>query len=77
MIIQSYRLSSIGGYPIKFRIPLKVVKLLNMCINKIHSKGCIGKYLSGAYQIHDGLQQGNSLLPLLFNFRLEYDIRMV
>jgi hypothetical protein len=56
---------------------MKVVRLLKIFLYKIHSKVCIGKHLSDAGQIHNGLEHGNGLLPLLFNFPLEYDIRMV
>jgi hypothetical protein len=38
---------------------------------------CIGKNLSDKFPIHNGLKQGDALSPLLFNFALEYAIRMV
>ena len=37
----------------------------------------IGQFLSDAFPFHSGLKQGNALLPLLFNFALEYAIRRV
>jgi hypothetical protein len=46
-----------------------------MCLNKTYSKVCIGKYLSDKFPIQNGLKQGEALLPLLFNFALEYTIR--
>jgi hypothetical protein len=36
-----------------------------------------GKHLSDNFPIQNGLKQGDALLPLLFNFALEYSIRMV
>jgi hypothetical protein len=37
----------------------------------------IGKYLSDTFQIESGLQQRDPLLPLIFNFAVEYDIRKI
>jgi hypothetical protein len=48
-----------------------------MCLNETYSKVCIGKNLSHAFPIQNGLKQGDVLLPLLFNFALEYAIREV
>jgi hypothetical protein len=42
-----------------------------------HNKVCIGKHLSNSFSIQNGLKQGNSLSPSLFNFALEYTIRKV
>jgi hypothetical protein len=36
---------------------------------------CIGKHLSNTFAIQNGLKQGDTLTPLLFNFALEYAIR--
>jgi hypothetical protein len=45
-----------------------------MCLNETYSKIHIGKHLSGAFPIKNGLKQGDTLSPLLFNFALEYAI---
>jgi hypothetical protein len=37
----------------------------------------VGEILSDMFAIRNGLKQGDSLLPLLFNFSLEYAIRRV
>jgi hypothetical protein len=42
-----------------------------------YSKVRIGKNLPYAFQIQNGLQQGEALSPLLYNFGLEYAIRKV
>jgi hypothetical protein len=48
-----------------------------MCLNETYSKVRIGKLLSDKFPIQNGLKQGDSLSPLLFNFALEYAIRKV
>jgi hypothetical protein len=48
-----------------------------MCLNETSSKVCIGKHLSVIFPIQNDLKQGDALLPLLFNFALEYAIRKV
>jgi hypothetical protein len=57
---------------IEFGIPLKLVRLIKMCLNETYSKVHIGKHLSD-----NGLKQGDALSPLLFNFTLEYAIKKV
>jgi hypothetical protein len=42
-----------------------------------HSKVGIGKHLSDNFPLQNGLKQDDALLPLLFNFALEYAIRKV
>ena len=37
----------------------------------------MGNYLSSSFPIENGLKQGDTLSPLLFNFTLEYAIRKV
>jgi hypothetical protein len=48
-----------------------------MCLNETCSKVQIGKHLSDSFSIQNGLKQGDTLSPLLFNFALEYVIRKV
>jgi hypothetical protein len=62
---------------IEFGIPRKLVRLIKMCLNETYSKIRIGKHLSGAFPIKNGVKQGDALSPLLFNFALEYAIRKV
>jgi hypothetical protein len=38
-------------YNIKFIIPLKLVRLIKMCLNETCSEVCIGKVLSDAFSI--------------------------
>jgi hypothetical protein len=60
-----------------FVMPRKLVGLINMCLNETYSTVRIGKYQSDKFPIQNGLKKGDALSPLLFNFALEYAIRMV
>jgi multidrug transporter EmrE-like cation transporter len=62
---------------IEFGVLMKLVRLIRMCLNETYSKVCIGKHLTDGFPIQNGLKQGDALLPLLFNFALEYAIRKV
>jgi hypothetical protein len=42
-----------------------------------HSKVRISKHLSENFSIQNGLNQGDALSPLFFNFALEYTIKKV
>ena len=61
----------------KFGIPMKLVRLVIMCLNETCSAVWVGKYLSDVFCIKNGLKQGNTFLSLLFTFALEYAIRMI
>jgi hypothetical protein len=50
---------------IEFGIPMKLVRLIKMCLNEIYSKVRIGKHLSDSFPIQNGLKQGDALSPLL------------
>jgi hypothetical protein len=51
------------------------VRLIKLCLNETYSIVHIGNYFSGEFPIQNCLKQYNVVLPLLFNFALEYDIR--
>jgi hypothetical protein len=61
----------------EFGVPMKLVRLIKMCLNETYSKVCISKYLSDIFPTQNGQKQGYALLPLLFNFALEHAIRKV
>jgi hypothetical protein len=60
---------------IEFRVNMKVVWLIKICLNETYSKVHIGKHLSDIFPIRNRLKQGGALSPLFFNFALEYAIR--
>jgi hypothetical protein len=62
---------------IEFGVPMKLVRLIKMCLNETCSKVRIDKLLSDSFPIQNGLKQGDALSPLLFNFASEYAIRKV
>jgi hypothetical protein len=56
---------------------MKLARLIKMCLNETYSKVRIGKHLSDSFPIQNGLKQGDTLSPLLFNFGLECAFRKV
>jgi hypothetical protein len=60
---------------IEFGKTVKLIMLIKMCLNGSYSKVRIGKHLSAAFPIQNGLKQGDALSPLLFKFALECGIR--
>jgi hypothetical protein len=54
---------------------MKTVRLIKLCLNETYSKS--RKHLSDIFPIHNGLKQGDALLPLLFIFALEYSTSKV
>jgi hypothetical protein len=58
---------------IEIGISLELVRLPNETYSEFRE----GKGLSDMFPINSGLKQGDALLPLLFNFALEYAIRRV
>jgi hypothetical protein len=56
-------------------IPLKLVRLIKMCLKDICIRVRGGKHLSYRFPVRNGLKQGDPLSPLLVNFALDYPIR--
>jgi len=48
-----------------------------MCLAGMYNRIQVGKNLSDMFPIRNGLEQGDVLMPLLFNFTLECTIRRV
>ena len=54
----------------EFGIPMKLVRLIKMCLTETYSRVQVGKNLSEMFPIGNVLKQGDGLSPLLFNFAL-------
>jgi hypothetical protein len=62
---------------IEFGIPMKLVRLIKMCLRETYSRVRVGKHLPDTFPIKNSLKQGDVLSPLLFNFALDYAITRV
>jgi hypothetical protein len=60
---------------IEFGVPMKLARLIKMCLNETYSRVWVGKHLSDILLVMNALKQVDVLLQLLFNFALEYTIR--
>jgi hypothetical protein len=56
---------------------MKLVRLIEMCLNETHNEDHIDKHLSDMFQIENGLRKGDALSPMLFDGALYDDIRKV
>jgi len=61
----------------EFVIPMKLTRLVKVCLAETYSRVRVGKNLSDIFPTRNSLKQGVALSPLLFNFVLEYAIRRV
>ena len=62
---------------IEFCIPMKLLRLIKLCLTETYIRVWVGKNLSCMFPIRNGLKQGDILSPLIFNFALEHAIRRV
>ena len=62
---------------IEFDIPRKLVRLVKMSLTETYSRVRVGKNVSDRFPLRNGLNQGDALIPMLFNFALEYAIMRV
>jgi hypothetical protein len=60
---------------IEFGVPMKLVRLIKMCLDETYSKVHTDKHLSDNFTTHEWIKQGDALSPLIFNFASEYAIR--
>jgi hypothetical protein len=62
---------------IEFGTPLKLVRLVKMCLTETYSRVRVGGNLSEMFPIRNGLKQGDVLSASLLNCALEYAIRRI
>ena len=62
---------------IQFGIPMKLVRLIKMCVSETYSTVRVGKHLSDMFPVRNCLKQGGALSSLLFNSALDNAIRRV
>ena len=62
---------------IEFGIPVKMVRLIKMCMNETYSRIRVDRHLSDMLLMRNGLKEGDVLSPLLFNFPLDYTVKRV
>jgi hypothetical protein len=64
----SFRMEVLYNILIEFGIPLKLVRLIKMCLNKTCNRVRVGKHWSNRFPIKNGLKKCDNLSPFLFNF---------
>jgi hypothetical protein len=62
---------------IEFGIPMKLLKIIKMCLNETYTRVQESKHLSDMFFIRNGLKQGDASSPLFFSCAIEYTIRRV
>jgi hypothetical protein len=76
-VFDSVRREVLYNILIEFGVPMKLVRLIKMCLNETYIKVCVHKHLSESFPIQNDLKQGDALLPLLFNVVLEFAFRNI
>jgi len=66
-VYDSVRKKVLCSILIEIGIPMKLVRLIKMCLNGTYRRVRVGKHLSDMFPIKNGLKQGDALLPLLFS----------
>jgi hypothetical protein len=60
----------------EFGVPIKLARLIKICLNETYSNVHTGKHLSDKFPIQNSLK-GDASLPLLFNSAVQHAIRKV
>ena len=67
----SVRRETLYNILVEFDIPMKLVRLIKVCLTETYNRVRVGKNLSDSFPIRNGLKQGDALTPPFFNFALE------
>ena len=62
---------------IEFGIPMKLVRLIKICLNETCPRVHVGRHLLDIFPTKNGFKRGDALSPLLFNFAFKYAIGSV
>ena len=73
----SVRREALYNILVEFGVPLKLIRLIKMCLTETYSRVRTGKNSSDVFPIRNCLKQGDALSPLLFNFAVVCAIRRV
>jgi len=60
---------------VEFSIPMKLIRIIKMCLTENYNRVRIGNDLSDMFPIRNGLKQGDVLSQLFFNFAPEFAVR--
>jgi hypothetical protein len=74
---ESVRRDVLFNILIEIVIPMKLVRLLKMCLTETYRRVRVGKHYPNMFPIRNCLKQADALSPLLFKFALEYTITKV
>ena len=64
-VYNSVRRKALYNILMEFVIPMKLVRVIKMCLAETYSRVRVGKNLSDMFPIRNGLKQGDSLMLLL------------
>jgi hypothetical protein len=64
----SVRREDLYNILIEFGIPMKLVRLIKMCLNETYGRVWVGKHMSDTFHLKNDLKQGHALSQLVFNF---------
>jgi hypothetical protein len=73
----SVRMEVLYNILTEFGISRKLVGKIKMCLNETYSTVHISRNVPYMFSIQNGLKQGDTLSPLVFNFALKYAMRRV
>ena len=62
---------------IEIGIPMKLVRLIKMCLTETYSRIQVGQHLPDMFLIENGFKEEDALSPLFFIFALGYALKMV
>jgi hypothetical protein len=76
-MIDGVRRDVLHNMIIVFGIPMKLVRLIKMCLNETYSRFRASRHLSDMFHIKNVLKPRDARYPLISKFPLDYAIRRV